>query len=311
MAQKQGDRTKITFTSNIADVSLSYLLELMISLRAYRDGLVLVGGWVPYLLLKAYQPSGVDFKHIGSKDIDIAVNPQLINEAGYDSILTILKQRGYEPKLDSQGKSIQHSFVKNVITSKGEEQVQIDFLGPEYGGTEQNKRHQRIQDDFLVRKARGADVMFDHAIDIILEGKLPDGAEGRTTVKMADIVGIMTMKGIVVGSRYKQKDAYDIHSLILYYKSGPFAVAEEIQPFITHGLVKEAIESIHDKFRSREAEGPNWVADFQEAVGELREQVKTQAYLQVQRFLTALYESPQPINKENGEKCNKTSACDT
>ena len=61
--------------------------------------------------------------------------------------------------------------------------------------------------------------MFDHSIDVILEGKLPDEAEGRTTVKMANIVGIMTMKGMVVGSRYKQKDAYDIHSLVLYYKS--------------------------------------------------------------------------------------------
>ncbi|HAZ29839.1 TPA: hypothetical protein DCY43_03820 [candidate division WWE3 bacterium] len=299
MTQTQNDRTKITFVSNIADVSLSYLLELMIALGSYREGLVLVGGWVPYLLLKEYQPSDVDFRHVGSKDIDIAVNPKLVDEKGYSSILEILKQHGYEPKLDVQGKPVQHSFVKNVVTSKGDEQIQIDFLGPEYGGTQKNKRHQRIQEDFLVRKVRGADVMFDHTVDVALEGKLPDGAEGRTNIKMADIVGIMTMKGIVIGSRYKQKDAYDIHSLVLYYKSGPYIVAEEIRPFKEHGLIKEAIESIHDKFRSREAEGPSWVADFQEAAGELREQVKTQAYLQVQRFLTALYEPPQPPKKED------------
>lgn len=298
MTQTPDDRTKTTFVSNIADVSLSYLLELMIALGSYREGLVLVGGWVPYLLLKEYQSSDVDFRHVGSKDIDIAVNPKLVNEKGYASILEILKQRGYEPKLDVQGKPVQHSFVKNVITSKGEEQIQIDFLGPEYGGTQKNKRHQRIQEDFLVRKARGADVMFDHTVDVILEGKLPDGAEGRTNIKMADIVGIMTMKGIVIGSRYKQKDAYDIHSLVLYYKSGPYTVAEEIRPFREHGLIKKAIETIHDKFRSREAEGPSWVADFQEAAGELREQIKTQAYLQVQRFLTALYEPPQLPKRE-------------
>jgi len=292
MTQTKYDRTKTTFVSNIADVSLSYLLELMIALGAYREGLVLVGGWVPYLLLKQYQPAGVTFRHVGSKDIDIAVNPKLIDKQGYSSIMEIIKERGYEPKLDIKGKPVQYSFVKNVTTSKGKEQIQIDFLGPEYGGTQKSKRHQRIQEDFLVRKARGADVMFDHAIDITLKGKLPDGAEGKTNIKMADIVGIMTMKGIVLGSRYKQKDAYDIHSLVLYYKSGPYTVAEEIRPFKEHGLIKEAIEVIHDKFRSREAEGPNWVADFQEAIGELREQIKTQAYLQVQRFLTALYEPP-------------------
>ena len=298
MTQTKYDRTKTTFVSNIADVSLSYLLELMIALGSYREGLVLVGGWVPYLLLKQYQPTGVVFRHVGSKDIDIAVNPKLIDKKGYSSILEILKQRGYEQKLDIKGKPIQHSFVKNVITSKGKEQIQIDFLGPEYGGTQKSKRHQRIQENFLVRKARGADVMFDHAIDITLKGKLPDGAEGKTNIKMADIVGIMTMKGIVIGSRYRQKDAYDIHSLVLYYKSGPYTVADEIRPFREHGLIKEAIELIHDKFRSREAEGPGWVADFQEAVGELRERIKTQAYLQVQRFLTALYEPPKSSKKE-------------
>jgi hypothetical protein len=78
---------------------------------------------------------------------------------------------------------------------------------------------------------------------------------------------------------------------VLHYKSGPFSVAEEISPFKEHGLINEALESIREKFRSREAEGLTWVADFQEAIGEAREQIKTASYLQVQRFLTALYKS--------------------
>ncbi len=289
MANNEENRTKTTFVSNIADVSLSHLLELMIALGSYREGLVLVGGWVPYLLLKEYQNKDVGFQHVGSKDIDIAVNPEIVDEKRYATILELLKGRGYRLKEGST-----YSFIKDVTTNKGSEQIQIDFLGPEYGGTASGKRHQRVQDDFLVRKARGADEMFNHAITITLAGKLPNGAEGKTTLKIADIVGIITMKGIVVGSRYKEKDAYDINSLVLYYKSGPLSVAEEIRPHMGHGLVREALEVIHDKFRSREAEGPNWVADFQEAAGEVREQVKTQSYLQMQRFLAALYEPPKP-----------------
>lgn len=131
-------------------------------------------------------------------------------------------------------------------------------------------------------------MVFDHAITISLEGKLPNSAEGKAKIKIADIVGILTMKGIALGSRYQEKDAYDINSLVLYYKSGPRAVAEEIRPYKEHGLVREALELIGDKFRSQEAEGPNLVADFQEAVGEVREQIKTQTYLQIQRFLRAL-----------------------
>jgi len=123
---------------------------------------------------------------------------------------------------------------------------------------------------FWFRKARGADVVFDHAIDVTLEGKLPDGVEGRTTIKMANIVGIMTMKGIVVGSRYKQKGCLRYSQFGFVLQVWTVCCSRgNLRPFIDHGLVKEAIESIHEKFRSREAEGPSWVADFMEAADEL------------------------------------------
>jgi hypothetical protein len=279
-------RTHTTFVSNIADVSFAHVLELMMALGSYREGLVLVGGWVPYLLLKAYQSQDISFQHVGSKDIDIVVNPAIVDQKRYATIVELLEQRGYIPKEHSK-----YSFVKRVQTTTGEEHIQVDFLGPEYGGTAKKRRHQVIQDDFLLRKARGADIVFEHALDMTIEGKLPNGGEGRTIIKIADIVGILTMKGIVMGSRYKEKDAYDLMSLLLYYKNGPLAVAEEIRPFQEHGLVKEALEAMREKFRSPESEGPTWTADFQEARGERREQVKTQAYLQMQRFLQVLSNS--------------------
>jgi len=140
----------------------------------------------------------------------------------------------------------------------------------------------------LIRKARGADTVFNHTVDVVLKGELPSGVESSVVIKMADIVGIITMKGIVVGARYKQKDAYDIHSLVLYYKSGPEAVAQEISPFISNGLTKEAINSIRTKFKSSNSEGPSWVADFVEATGEFREQVRTQSYFKIKLFLDTL-----------------------
>ncbi len=276
-------RTQTTFVSNIADVSFAHVLELMLALGSYREGFVLVGGWVPYLLLKAYQSQDLSFQHVGSKDVDIVVNPAIVDQKRYATIVELLEQRGYIPKEHTK-----YSFVKRVQTATGEEHIQVDFLGPEYGGTTKKHSHQVIQDDFLVRKARGADIVFEHALDMTIEGKLPNGGEGRTIIKIADIVGILTMKGIAMGSRYKEKDAYDLMSLLLYYKNGPLAVAEEIRPFQEHGLVKEALQAMREKFRSPESEGPTWTADFQEAQGEIRDQVKTQAYLQMQRFLRAL-----------------------
>jgi hypothetical protein len=75
---------------------------------------------------------------------------------------------------------------------------------------------------------------------------------------------------------------------VSYYKEGPSSVAAEIQTYKDKPLVREAIESIREKFRSQNAEGPNWVADFEELEGDAREPVKTEAYQRMQQLLKLL-----------------------
>jgi hypothetical protein len=277
-------RTSATLKDNMAEVSKTHLLELMLALRSYRESLVLIGGWVPYFLLEKYQQSGVEFQHVGSQDIDIAVDPRKVDGKQYATIVELIKKRGYLPKEGSA-----FSFVKEVKLATGKtEVIQIDFLGPEYGGTVKSKRHQRVQGKMLIRKARGADIVFEHNIEFELSGKLANGSQSSVKIKAADIVGILTMKGIVIGERYREKDAYDIYSLIAYYKGGPMAAAKEVKPHLTNKLVKEGVAGIDKKFCSRKAEGPSWVADFEMVEGEAREQLITNAHMQVNRFLEFL-----------------------
>lgn len=283
MREDEGVRTKLTFETNIADISLSHLLELMLTLGSYKKGLVVVGGWVPYLLLKQFQNKDVTFQHQGSKDIDIAVNPAVINETQYASLVELLQGRGYHLK---EGR--QFSYIKKVTSSIGEDIIQVDFLAPEYGGTAKSHRHQKIQDDFLSRKARGADIAFLNPVEFTLEGKLPNNADATATFYIASILGILTMKGYVLGQRYKEKDAYDIYSLVRYYKNGADSVAEEIKPYMHNTLVKEALESMKEHFKTRTSMGPMAVADFLQETGEAREETLTQAHLQIQRLLKLL-----------------------
>src|ERR1019366_8047161 len=157
-----GSRTYAAFEGNSAEVSYSHLLELAIALKTYKDGLVLVGGWVPFLLLREHQPESLDFQHAGSIDIDFAVSPKRMSEERYASLLELVQARGYTPKNGSR-----FSFVKTVGTTSGEQVMQIDFLGPEYGGTPASHRHQVVRDEFFLRKARGADIVFDHSTELI------------------------------------------------------------------------------------------------------------------------------------------------
>lgn len=66
------------YGSEITNVSKSVLLELLLILRSYLHALVLVGGWAPHFLLERYQQDK-EFKHIGSVDIDFAIDPKLIS----------------------------------------------------------------------------------------------------------------------------------------------------------------------------------------------------------------------------------------
>lgn len=284
MPESDGIRTNITFSeTNIANISLSHLLELMRTLRSYKEGLVVVGGWVPYLLLKQFQHPESTFTHVGSKDIDIAVNPDIINKTQYASLVTLLTGRGYVPNPDSE-----FSYIKKITTPTGEDIIQVDFLAPEYGGRGKSHRDQKLKDDFLARKARGADIVFDKPISFTLTGTLPNQAETSETFYIANIVGILTMKGYVLGQRYKEKDAYDIYSLVMHYKNGAESIAEEMRPHLGNGLVQEALQTIKTNFASTTSEGPTFVADFLNETGDARTARQAEAYAGVRRLLELL-----------------------
>ena len=215
-------RTVTDFSGGIGDASQSVLLELWTILGSYREAMVLIGGWAPYFILRAYQEPDNPFQHVGSIDIDVALAPAAIGRSEYATIVELITQRGYRPRLNRLGKPIEFAFEREVEFSEtaGKAIVEIDFLAPEYGGTGRSRRHQVIQDDLLARKARGSDVVFEHNFSFRLAGALPNGADATLEIQVADVVGCLTTKGIAIGERYAEKDAYDIYAVVANHKGG-------------------------------------------------------------------------------------------
>jgi hypothetical protein len=102
-----------------------------------------MGGWIPELLLPHSQDS-----HVGSIDVDLALNHRQLTESGYRAISEILSQSGY-----FQDKQQPFMFRKEVHGQT----VKFDFLAGEYGGTGKSHRTQKIL-EMRPRKARGCDV---------------------------------------------------------------------------------------------------------------------------------------------------------
>jgi hypothetical protein len=114
-----------------------------------------------------------------------------------------------------------------------------DFLAPEYGGAPKRRRHQVIQ-DMLARKGRGTDIVFDQTEIIHLSGPISSGANIELDIKVANVTACFVMKGIALGERTSEKDAYDLYMLARYYKEGPQSVLSELNKLGSHGLMKEA-----------------------------------------------------------------------
>jgi hypothetical protein len=256
-------KLKSEYSTREIEACVIVMRELFTYLKPYRNQIVLVGGWVPYFLLEKYTPPGGEYgQHVGSLDIDVALDAFSIPADAYKTILEILNERGFYHRKDKLGKDIPASFLKKVIFEGGEEiEVQIDFLAPEYGGTPEQKRHQVIQ-DMLARKGRGTDIVFDQTELIRLSGRISGGANIEADIKVANVTACFVMKGIALGERTNEKDAYDLYMLARYYKEGPESVLSELKNLGNHGLMKEALRNIEEQFKDVKSIGPVSVATF-------------------------------------------------
>jgi hypothetical protein len=282
------ERTAQTYGPGVTAASQAVLLELMAVLRAYQDALVLVGGWVPYFLLQRGRRAGDPFVHVGSIDIDLAVDPSAIDEAGYATIAELLEARGYRSAESRRGRPIPNSFertAKSPVTRKPY-LIRVDFLTPLDAAA---GRYAALQDALLARKVKGCEAAFRHQTTITLEGALPDGGTLAVPLRMADLVGSLAMKGIVLGERFREKDAYDIYALLAHLDGGPKGAAEIIRPHLGDPLVQEGLQGIRSAFLTREANGPSWVAAFlgSPVLAAEYQRLVTEAFMTVSEFTTA------------------------
>lgn len=269
--------TRRDYTAESVEAAHSVLIELVHLLGEYKDDIVLIGGWIPEVLLP--HSSG---PHVGSMDVDIALNHQKISDEGYRMIQDLLKSRGYQ-----QGEQ-PFIFFRTVQVGEHEIKVQVDLLAGEYEGTTKSHRHQRIQ-GIRARKVRGCDLAFEMSKEIRIKGKLPGGAHDTVTVRVASIVPFFVMKAMAMETRLKEKDAWDIYYCLLNYPGGIDALVEEFKPHMHYSLVKEGLQKIVGKFSSAKAFGPKSVADFEEIDDpDEQERIQRDAYERVHALLGKL-----------------------
>ena len=70
--------TRKDYTAEAVEATYSVLIELMHALGQHREHIVLIGGWVPDILL-----GDVAEPHVGSIDVDLALDHTKMKAEGY------------------------------------------------------------------------------------------------------------------------------------------------------------------------------------------------------------------------------------
>jgi len=270
------------YQSRNTEAAHRVLIELMQILGEYREKMILIGGWVPYLHFGN--------EHIGSMDVDIALDKDIISNNVYSTIRKILERHNY--KSDNSQPFI---FYREVQVDYGVPvNVEVDFLAPEYGGTDKHHRTQIIQ-DIRARKARGSDLAFEHPTRLRITGKMPNGADNTVELRVSGIVPFIVMKGMALYDRLKEKDAYDIYFCLINFRGGLKSLVDEFYPLINNKLIREGLSKIRSKFNSIGSVGSVAVADFLGIEpGDERTRIIRRSFEVVNEFLDTLKIQPFP-----------------
>jgi hypothetical protein len=255
------------------------LVDLGQVLAAFMDSLVVVGGWTPDLLLpRAEQP------HVGSIDVDLALDAAKLNKGRYAELLKIL----LDTKRYRKGAK-DFQLVVEVDLKDGERPVQVDveFLAPKE--VKLTKNTPKLLPNFRVLQADGCGVAFHAPVERSMSGQNVRGAKNTVRLRVASLADFLVMKAYAIGGRDKPKDTYDLCYCLEYCPGGMKKLAADWKPRARAKDVARAIEILREKFTDVNAFGPQQLVEFFSAFDPEEDEMHARrAYELVQKFLSML-----------------------
>jgi len=241
------------------------LIDVGQILGSYRDCMVVVGGWVPDLLItEAEEP------HIGSIDVDLALDAEKLNDGRYAELLKLLTDtRRY------RNGTREFQFLADVDLKDGGKlvQVEVEFLAPKDVKLRKNKP--KLLAGFRVLQVDGCENAFRDPVMLKLPGRNVRGVNNTVQIRVASVADFLVMKAYAMVGRDKPKDAYDICYCLEQFPGGMEKLATDWKSRAKDGYVMKAIAILKEKFASVNSFGPGQIIEFHNSDSE--EEKKRQA----------------------------------
>jgi len=252
------------------------LVDLGQVLAAFADCLVVVGGWIPDLLMPE-----ADEPHVGSIDVDLALDAEKLAAGRYAELLKALLSIARYKQSDEPFK-----LYAEVDLQDGQPpvRVDVDFLKSPDSKTKRNKP--KLTENFRPLDASGCNAAFENPELIVITGKMIKGQTNKVKFRVASIPDFLIMKSYALANRDKPKDTYDICYCLDNYPGGLNKLAANWKQRAGKKDVLKAIEILKEKFAAVDSYGPVQVVEFHNSTNAVeREQQARRAFELVQEFL--------------------------
>ena len=268
------------YTKRQTEAARRVLVDVGQVLASFTDAIVLVGGWVPDLLI----PEPVEH-HVGSIDVDIALDAAKLMNGRYAALLSLLLNTGRY----KQGEKEFQLFT--IVDLKDEEEpvrVDVDFLAPQELDLRVPRTSRRLK-AFRVLQADGCSEAFREPQIITIDGQMVSGAKNSVELRVASLPNFLLMKCFALNGRDKPKDAYDICYCLEHAPGGAAIIAKAWNKRSSEENVVKATEVLRQKFASVDAYGPMQVVEFHQSnEGQEADIEARRAYELVQQLLRIL-----------------------
>ncbi len=269
-------RQREDYNNRQTEAARRVLVDLGQVLAAFADCFVVVGGWIPDLLMpKADEP------HVSSIDLDLALDAKKLTAGGYAKLLKSLIATKRYQQADEAFKLFAEVDLKD---GRPPVRVDVDFLkSPE---TKTKKNQPKLTENFRPLDASGCNAAFENPELIDITGKMIKGQSNKVSFRVASIPDFPIMKSYALAKRDKPKDAYDICYCLDNYPGGLNKLAANWKKRAGKKDVRKAVKILKEKFAAVDSYGPVQVVEFHNSANaEERGQQARRAFELVQEFL--------------------------
>ncbi len=236
-------------------------LTVAVTLGAYLDDLVIVGGFVPALLIdtaRGGERDEGDELHPGTNDLDVGLALALLDEERYAEISARLRAEGFRPDTNPKGNPTVQRWRLGGL------KVTVDFLMPPAADQDGKVRVQNLEPDFGALITPGLGLAFDERVEVELEGHTLKGERARRTVPVCGAGAFVVLKALAFGDRAEPKDAFDLVYVIRHTPGRAAAIVDVLAGHATRDrtIVQQALGLLARDFDSPDGLGPRRAAEF-------------------------------------------------